>query len=420
MADSEKAASGARASDWLRPLGATLALQTTSSYLYHVVPTLAPIIVASANSGQSFVGWLAAVNTLGSIGFMLAGTPLIRRFGAIRALQVGIAVGGLGMLLLEVPSAVAIVLGSLLIGVGYGPSSPAASDILQRYAPARHRVLIFSIRQAGVPISGVIAGLLLPYLYALGGWHAVVLVSLCIVAATVAVVQPLRQRIDATRSRDEQIGLARLMSPANLMVPLRAVREAPGLERIALAGACLAFGHGCWVAYFVTYATDVLGLSLIQAGGAFAAMQASAIVGRLTLGWIADRLGSGLVVLRGSAIASAAVSVGLTMAGPNLSYAGLCLIAAVAGFAVSSWNGVQIAVVAGRVPKHNITASASGATILVFLGFVLGPAMFAMLLWQTGSFAAGFLATAAATLVALPLLKGLPSEEPVAAASTDH
>jgi MFS family permease len=419
VADTDKLSSDAGTNDWLRPLGATLALQTMSSYLYHTVPTLAPIIIASAGSGQSFVGWLAAINTLGSIAFMLAGTPLIRRFGAIRSLQAGIVVGGLGLVLLEVPSAWAIVCGSLLMGVGYGPSSPAASDILQRYAPARHRVLIFSIRQAGVPLSGVIAGLLLPYLYTLGGWHAVVVVSLGFIAATVAVVQPLRQRVDATRSPDEPIGLARLLSPSNLMVPLRAVGDAPGLRQIALAGACLAFGHGCWVAYFVTYATEVIGLSLIQAGGAFAIMQGTGIVGRLSLGWIADRIGSGLTVLRGAAFASAAISVLLVLAGPTLSYGGLCLIAALAGFAVSSWNGVQIAVVAGRVPRDSITASTSGATILVFLGFVIGPATFALLLWLTESFAAGFLATAAATVLAWPLLLGLPAAEPVAIKSSN-
>lgn len=395
---------------WAKPLAATLALQTTSSYLYNIVPTLAPIIVTATGTTQSFVGWLAAVNTLGSIAFMLAGTPLIRRFGAIRVLQAGVVLGGIGLVLFNHLSAGAILIGTLLMGLGYGPSSPAGSGILQRYAPARHRVLIFSIRQAGVPISGVMAGLALPYLYTIGGWHAVTVATLALVAATVVVVQPLRATIDATRVPDEPIGAARLLSIANLMVPFRAVTGAPGLARIAIAGACLATGHGCWSAYFVTYATEALGYSLIDAGAAYAAMQAGGIVGRLGLGFIADRLGSGVAVLRAVAVVSAGLSVALVAAGTTLSYTQLCLLAALAGGTVSGWNGVQVAVIAGRVPPSSITASAAGATILVFLGFVAGPALFAALLAATGSFTAGFLATAAATFLAAALLADVGPE----------
>lgn len=393
--------------DWLRPLGATLALQTTSAYLFNVVPTLAPIIVASTSSSQTLIGWLAAVNTVGSIAFLMAGTPLIRRFGAIRSLQVGVLVAGTGLVLLPVPSVAAVVVAALLMGLGYGPSSPAASDILQRYAPARHRVLIFSIRQAGVPLSGMIAGLLLPFLYTLAGWNAVIGASVAFVVLTALIVQPLRNRVDADRARDEPIALIHILSPANLLLPIRAVNASAGLRRIALAGACLAVGHGCWVAYFVLYATEVLRLSLIDAGFAFAVMQGCGIIGRITLGWVADRVQSGLAVLRGVAFASSATSCAIALAGPSLSFTGLCVLAAVAGVSVSSWNGVQVAVIAARVPTSSITASASGATILVFLGFVAGPLLFAGLLATTGSFAAGFLATAAATLLAAPRLNRL-------------
>lgn len=410
MTDARNAASaGDGAATWAKPLAATLALQTTSSYLFNVVPTLAPIIVATAGTSQSFIGGLAALNTLGSIAFMLAGTPVIRRYGAIRTLQAGVAIGGVGLVLFNHLSAGAIVIGTLLMGLGYGPSSPAGSGILQRFAPARHRVLIFSIRQAGVPLSGVAAGLLLPLLYTVGGWTAVTLSTLGLVAGTIAGVQTQRSTIDADRLPDEPIHLARLLSPTNLMVPILAVASAPGLIRIALAGACLAVGHGCWSAYLVTYLTQALGLSLIDAGAVFAVMQAAGIIGRLTLGWIADRIGSGVAVLGAVGFASAATSLALIALGPSLATGGLYLLAAIAGMAVSSWNGVQVAVIAGRVPPGSITASASGATILVFLGFVAGPALFAVLLAMTGSFTAGFVATAIATFLAVPLLIGAGS-----------
>src|SRR5215204_2541778 len=74
----------------------------------------------------------------------------------IRALQIGLGLGGVGVALLALPFFAAPILASFLIGLGYGPSTPAGSDVLQRYAPARHRNLIFSIKQAGVPVGGVL------------------------------------------------------------------------------------------------------------------------------------------------------------------------------------------------------------------------------------------------------------------------
>ena len=393
----------AAASDWRQPLAATIVLQTTAAYLFHVIPTLAPALSDATGSGQSLAGWLVALNTVGSIAFLLAGTPLIRRYGAIRSLQAGLAVGALGLLLLPWPSVAAVAIGSTLMGLGYGPSSPAASDVLQRFAPAQHRVLIFSIRQAGVPLSGVIAGAMLPPLYTWGGWPAVLVVSLAMVGLAIAAVQPVRGRVDDERRRSDAITLGQILSPANLLVPLRAVRDASGLGRVAVAGACLAVGHGCWGAFFVTFAHEVLGLSLIDSGLAFAIMQGAGIFGRIGLGWLADQIGSGLVVLKGAAVASALCSLLLALSGPGTPFAVIAVLAAAAGLSVSSWNGVQIAVVAGAVPRSNITASTSGATVLIFLGYVLGPAIFALILGLTGSFPLAFIVTAVVTLVALIL-----------------
>ena len=408
-------ASGPRS--WLAPLGATFTLQTVNAYLYSVIPTLAPVLSASAGVSRSFVGWLAAISTLGSIAFMLLGTPLIRRYGAIRVLQAGTVLGGAGVLLFYAPGMLPILIGTVLMGLGYGPSTPAGSDVLQRFAPARHRGLVFSMRQAGVPLSGLAAGLVLPSLYTAGGWDAVVLSSIGIVAFSVMLVQPVRSRVDANRDAQEHVTLRRLLSPANLAVPLRAVRAVPGMPRIAFAGSCLAVGHGCWAAYLVTYLTDALGESLVDAGVVFAVMQGAGVGGRLLLGWISDRVGSGAAVMRGVALASAATSLVLVLAAPMLSPMQLWAFAALAGITVMSWNGVQVALVAARAPRDGIAACSSGATTLLFLGFVAGPAAFALLLDATHSYLVCFGATAAVTLLGGLLLLGVGAD-PVA--GDDH
>src|SRR5207248_3007646 len=142
-----------------------------------------------------FIGYLAAASTVGSILFYLAGMPLIRRVGSVRVIQIGTLVAALGAALLAIPVAAVLLLGSLLIGLGYAPSTPAGSDLLQRFAPKRHRTLIFSIKQAGVPLGGVLAGLIMPPL-ALIDWRLAIAASVVLAFMVTVAIQPLREGID--------------------------------------------------------------------------------------------------------------------------------------------------------------------------------------------------------------------------------
>ena len=93
--------------------------------------------------------------------------------------------------------------------------------------------------------------------------------------------------------------------------------SAPGLPRLAFVGACFAVGQGCWFAFLVTYLVTELRLSLTAAGLVFAVMQATGVFGRILLGWVSDRLGSGLPTLRAVAVTSAATSLALALTGPG-------------------------------------------------------------------------------------------------------
>ena len=125
--------------------------------------------------------------------------------------------------------------------------------MLQRYAPVRHRNLIFSIKQAGVPVGGVLSGMALPPIAEAAGWRATLVFSAAVVVATIVLVQPLRPGIDADRSRHQPLTPRSFFGTQNLGRPLASLRSAPGLPRLAFAGACFAVGQGCWTAFLVTY-----------------------------------------------------------------------------------------------------------------------------------------------------------------------
>ena len=396
------------AGSWLGPLAATVMLQATAAFLSRVIPTLAPAFTATYGWSETAVGYLAGIGTAGSIAFLIAGTPLIRRVGPVRALQFGLALSALGTLLLAWPSLAAAAVASVLIGLGYGPSAPAGSDVLQRFAPPRHRNLVFSIKQAGVPAGGVLAGLLLPFVLERGGWTWTLAAIVAVALLTMVAVQPLRARTDALRDPTQSLKPAAVFALRTLALPLSVLRTTPGLTRLGLVGACLAVGQGSWFAFLITYLVLRLDLSLATAGLVFAIMQGTGIAGRIALGWLADRLGSGRLVLAAVTAASAATTLLLAATSPAWSPAALMALAGVAGVTVSSWNGLQVAEIARYAPPRLVGEAASGATLLVFLGYVLGPALFAALVAATGRFDLAFAAAALVTLLALPGLVGRP------------
>src|SRR5678816_1366245 len=76
-----------------------------------------------------------------------------------------------------------LVIAAIMMGLGYGPSPPAGNRILAATVPARHRSLIFSIKQAGAPLGGALAGVILAPTAAGWGWQAALAISIGVLAA---------------------------------------------------------------------------------------------------------------------------------------------------------------------------------------------------------------------------------------------
>jgi MFS family permease len=397
---------------WISALVTMTAVQAATAFLTRIPPTLAPAFTVERGWSDAIIGYLASLGTLGSIIFLTLGAPMLHRLGSVRALQCGLCLGVIGLLLLLPPFWPAAAAASLLIGLGYGPSSPAGNDVLHRTAPARHRAMIFSIKQAGVPAGGIVAGLVLPPVVEAFGWRASLLVSSILVMLVLLAVQPMRERLDAGRTRDQAVTVRAFLSPANIRAPLAALTSSASIVRLAMAGACLALGQGIWFAYLMTFSVSAMGHDLRAAGIAFAIMQASSVVGRMLLGWLADRLGSPRQLLGLMGLASGLTSLAMAFAGPEWSYGLFCVLAAVAGVTVSSWNGVQLSEVARACPAHLVREASAGATLIIFLGYVVGPSVFAVLLMLTHRFDIGFLLCALFGVICFAIMPRRASSMP--------
>jgi MFS family permease len=95
------------------------------------------------------------------------------------------------------------------------------------------------------------------------------------------------------------------------------------------------------------------------------------------------------------------------MTTPQWSPFALTLLSAIAGVTMSSWNGIQLAEIAREAPKGKVAETTSGATLVVFIGYVAGPALFGLSLAVSGSYRNAFLLTALLSL--MPTLALWPS-----------
>ena len=94
--------------------------------------------------------------------------------------------------------------------------------------------------------------------------------------------------------------------------------------------------------------------------------------------------------------ASALTTAFFAYAAPDWPYWWLVLLAAASGITISSWNGLMLAEVAANVPFARVAEATSGTTLLVFLGYIVGPVGFSLILDLT-SYRAAFLFLSALT-----------------------
>jgi len=364
---------------WVAPLGATLLMQAVASGLGQTLPVIAPLLTGAAGLRPESIGPLNAVGAAGTVLFLLFGGALLARLGPVRALQAGTAASAFGLLLAGFGTLPALVLAALLLGLGYGPTPPAGSRILAATAPPEHRTLIFSVKQAGAPLGGTVAGLAAAPIATAWGWQAAVLAAVAASLLAALAIQPLRAELDAEREPARAISLRAILGRGNLLAPFAAMRLDPLLLPLSCLGLAYAVAQGCLFAFCVTWLVEARGLGLVAAGTVFAAMQAAGIVARIALGWLADRTGEAPRNLVVQAFCAAAMLVALTLLPAGAPFSLLLALAAANGFLSASWNGIVMAEVARLAPPDRIAEATSGSTLLVFLGYIAGPAAFAAL-----------------------------------------
>lgn len=407
-------------------LACTLAIQMMAT-----AGTLAFAVLAPAIPGVPLasVGVFLALVYVGGMVGSICGGALVDRLGPVRASQLSllIQVGALCMLAsahpwLRLPAALAL-------GLGYGPVTPASSQILARTTSPERMSLVFSLKQTGVPLGGLLGGMALPPLTALWSWQAA-LYTLAAGSAIVALAaQSLRAQFDFAGA-----GLSPSVSPSgNAVPPLSRARErgrgrgqpvpdivarisrhlsgpiadalsSPRLRALVAVSVLFSACQLSVSGYLMVFLTDEVGISLTAAGMVYAVTQGAGVVGRIAWGHLADRTGSprGVLVALGVLMAATLLAAGFfTAQWPALA---LTLAAAALGATAIGWNGVYLGEVARLAPPGRVATTTGGALFFTYLGVVAGPPAFGYLAQGTGSLALAYGALAAMPALGIALL----------------
>ena len=370
---------------WASALSATLLVQVVSSFAAAAIPLLGPVLTQRWGMTPESIGYVSAVVSGGICWFLACGGPMLDHHGPIRALQLGLIFVAVGLLLLSQSFGLVGLVGALLVGLGLAPNTPAGSQLLMRTAPPRHRTLVFSIKQAGVPLGGTIAGLVVaPLVLGLGFvgavWTIVAIICLCIV-----LVQPFQRSLDAEKGPQNRAWARLFLSPSSLTRSARILSAHSSLPMLTALGVSFSITQASITAFTATYMVTQHGKTLAQAGHYIAVLLAASTVARIFFGWLADRMGGGLLLLSllalgaGSAIL---LLVSSTSASPWMVYGCMALVGATS----MGWNGVHMAELARVAPPALIGDVTSGASLFGFVGSICGPLVFAIVASRTGSF----------------------------------
>jgi MFS family permease len=344
------------------------------------------------------VGTYIALLYVGSSTAALAGGGIVLRVGAIRLSQLCLIACAAGLSLGLVPALAAVAAAAVLVGLGYGPITPASSHVLAKTTPREKLALTFSIKQTGVPAGTALAGLVVPPLAVAYGWHAAVLAIAAACALLAFAVQPLRAALDADRDRSARL------SAGQLVAGLRLVAASAPLRTMAAVSFVYAGMQMCVSSFIVAYLAEEIGLSLVVAGLGLTTANVAGVAARIVWGAIADRWLSARAVLAWLGALMAAASALAALFAPGWPLAALLAVAAALGATAIGWNGVYLAEVARLAPAGRAGLATGGCLFFTFVGVVVCPFLFGVLQRASGSYALCFAAAAGVCALAAAAL----------------
>ena len=366
---------------WFVVLVVTVA-QLVSASAGMVLATIAPKVAETLVVAPVLVGYQASLTWGVAMVASIYGGNAVLRWGAGSTTQASMALSAIGVSLFAVPHVASVAVGSIIAGIGTGIAPAAAAHLLVRYTAPKRRNLVFSIKQTGVPVGGVLIALIAPALAVTIGWQW----SLATIAAVAAVVMLMARPHCKAWDDDRTHAVARAGALGGVPVVLRE----KSLRWLSFASVLFSSVQRIVLTFTVLYLVEEADYGLVEAGIMLSVVQIGGAATRVPWGWLADRWRSGLAVLNLVCILIIVSSAALLVLEPGWPRPLVYFLFFVLGAATVGWNGVFHAECARLSPPGMASLVASGTAFFVFSGSLIGPAAFAVAYDAIGTYSATF------------------------------
>lgn len=353
--------------------------------IFYAIGTLGPFLVADLGVAPGWLGYL----TMSAFGFAallsLWAGPLVNRLGSRRALALLFLVATLAYGLIGVaPGFGGVVLAVAVCGIAQALSNPATNLLIAERVLPQKKAAVVGLKQAGVQVAALFAGLVLPGIAQQFGWR-VALLLLVPLGLLLALGAP-RIAPKAAAGKPARFGLAR---PSRVLALLMAIQLCAG---VALSA---------YITFLGVFATRQ-GMSSVVAGSLVAVFGVMGILARVLLTPLGGRMRdeSWLLLIL---LALAACAIGVTaQATPErhwMLWAGTIGI----GLTAVATNAIAMSMLLSDRAFGAPASSASMLSVGFFGGFALGPPSFGALSSGSWGFSGAWVALISVLALGCPL-----------------
>lgn len=268
----------------------------------------------------------------------------------------------------------------LLVGAFYSVSQPGGSKVIIKWFSKENRGLAMGIRQAGIPIGGMLAGVLIPFLtikynvaYAIN-----IIACICIIGGFLFFIfykEPYVQE----KVREECIKLSFWMQ-------LKAVMCKKELYPIYITGICMISLQMVLVGHFIKFLVMEQSITPILAGKVFSIVFFSGMIGRVVLAAVSDLLYKGnrstplfiVVCISIGFILIFVISIHTITGGV------LYGVSALLGFFSIGWFSLFMVEVAESASEESVGMTVSFALTLNQIAIIVAPVLFGYIVDEKG------------------------------------
>ena len=358
-------------------VGLLTSAMTVATVFYSMVALLATFILDDLGATRAQLGWVVAAHSIASAALSPSIGAIADRLGAKRSMLGVYAFSGIGFVLMARVNALATMIAAgLVISLAQSMVNPATNKMIAKEFLPGKRGLITGVKQSGVQVGIIVAGISFPALAIAHGWRSVPVVVGTVALALLAVAAWMLPADSTTSS----------LTHTERRPPLP-----PGIYWITAYAFLMGVGGSPIFSFFPLYAQEAIGVSETMAGLIVAVGGLVAVIARIASSVRVERTGEysrAMMSLAGMAVGSGIL---LILAQP-LGVVMLWISAVAAFMSISAWNSVaMLSVINAAGPAG--AGRAAGTISLGFLsGLAFSPPLFGWSVDRLETYQPGFIA----------------------------